>query len=60
MPNREMVFPWIVSTWRNWSGGAVYLKGSCGGSSEMDFRICYHRGECYIEFFPNAKQENLA
>ena len=21
--------------------------------------ICHHCGECYIEFFPNAKQENL-
>ena len=21
--------------------------------------ICHHCGQCYIEFFPNAKQENL-
>lgn len=21
--------------------------------------ICHHCGECYIEFFPNARQENL-
>ena len=24
----------------NLSGGAVYLEGNCGGSSETDFRIC--------------------
>ena len=41
--------------------GFVHVENESGG----DYRaacfamVCHHCGERYIEFFPNAKQENL-
>lgn len=41
--------------------GFINVEDSCGNTYRLSCfaMICHHCGECYIEFFPNAKQENL-
>lgn len=42
---------WGFVNVEDWAGGSRKIACFC--------MVCHHCGTCYIEFFPNAKQENL-
>lgn len=50
-PGEAYQMDWGFVEVRDWAGGA--FKTACFAM------VCHHCGTCYVEFFPNARQENL-